>query len=124
MFKYSGKYSKVKECWKFDDYSRKIVWIYIIVHDSSIGIARVSRVFPLLNLRHKDKQNIFRHTHDHSSFRFFPVSVRGGMHPYHHAIKEEKLLSSKKVMSFLQRYWKGVISSESCCSAASGANCK
>jgi len=31
------------------------------------------------------------------------------MHPYHHAIKEEKLLSSKKVTSFLQRRWKGVI---------------
>jgi len=50
------------------------------------------------------------HTHDYSRFRFVPVSVRGGMQPYHRAIKEEKLLSSKKVklMSFLQRYWKGV----------------
>jgi len=34
--------------------------------------------------------------------------------PCHHAIKEEKFLSFKKVMAFLQRYWKGVIPSESC----------
>ena len=43
---------------------------------------------------------------------------------YHHIIKEEKLLPSKKAMSLLQRYWKGVIPSESCSLTASGANCR
>jgi len=65
-----------------------------------------------------------RHTHDHPRFRFLPVSIRGGMQQYHHAMKDEKLLSSKKAISFLQRYWKEVIPSEACCSAASGANCR
>jgi len=43
--------------------------------------------------------NIFRYeyTHYNPRFRFLPVSVWGGMHPYHHVIKKEKLLSSKNV---------------------------
>jgi len=51
------------------------------------------------------------------------ASKHQGMHPYHHASKEEKILSSsKKVMSLLKRYWKGVIPSESSWSATSGTN--
>ena len=41
--------------------------------------------------------------YDHSHFRFLPLSAWGGMQLYHHAIKEEKFLSSKKVIPFLQR---------------------
>jgi len=85
--------------------------------------------FPFCNLRHKDKQfQIYSVTsmiiHAFVSCLFPSGEGRGGMHPYQQAITEEKLLSSKKAMSFQQRYWKGVIPSESCCSAASGANCR
>jgi len=53
--------------------------------------------------QHMKAYNRMHHDHDHPRFRFVPVSVRGGMQQYQNAIKEEKLLSSKKVMSFLQR---------------------
>ena len=61
-------------------------------------------------------------THPH--FHFNPVVVWGGMRCYHHIINVEKLRSSKKLSSFLQRCWKGVIPIESGSLAASGANCR